>query len=265
MMTRRKARRSAGWLFVGLYAAALIVAFALVAHARTTVNSEDPLTLFVQANQAYSSGNFTQARDLYLHLLTLTPNNATVEYNLGNTYARLGDTALSVLHYERALQSNPRLSDARQNLLQVAPPANHPDVSPLILPFRWVKRLMNVNEWLWATFLFLLAACLSAALWALDFKFPVFWKRLSIVVAVLFLVSAAFTTSTISDAVQPRGVVLHDKTMARSGPGENYLEAMELPAGTKVVAAGEPQRGWVKIRTPDGHAAYVQSGDVEWI
>jgi len=262
---KRNPKNRAGWWFLALFVCVLVASFIVAARAAGPEPEEEPRALFDRANQAYASGDFAQARDLYIKILDAVPNNPTVEYNLGNTYARLDKTALAILYYEKALQSDPGLEDARQNLLRLAPPVNQPEVSPLIRPFRWIKQQMNVNQWLWTTFLTLLVACVATAFWALDFKLPKLWGGLSIAFAIFFLLSLGFSASSMADSLRRDGIVLHEKTVARSGPGDNYIEAMELPAGTKVTAAGEPQRGWIKIRTPDGHAAYVQTADVEWI
>lgn len=246
---------------------ALCVGFAVLSVAAQAAlnDADDPRALFREANQAYSSGEYAQARDLYLRLLTVVPKNPTVEFNLGDAYARLNDTARAILHYERALRSDPRFDDARTNILRLAPPANNPEVSPLIAPLRWVKHRMNADEWVWLSFFLFFALCLWASLWTLEMKPRPLWKHMTGVFSVLLVLSICFAVPAVSDALRREGIVLQDKTLARSGPGDNYREAMELPAGAKIAAVGEPQRGWVKIRTPDGLVAFIQSAGVEWI
>jgi len=245
-----------------LTALLLVPGAALAADPATPESTQDS---FRQANQAYDAGQFEKSRDLYSSILAVVPRNATVEYNLANSYARLHDVARAVVHYERALRSNPRLYDARANLLQIAPPTNFTATSPLLAPFQWIERRMNLNEWLWTTFLLLAAGCLAGGLWALEFRVPRLLRLLAMIFALLFLVSAGFSVAAVDDVATPTGVVLANKTIARSGPGESYLEAMELPAGAKVYAVGPPQRGWIRIQTPEGRVAFLQSGDVEWI
>ncbi len=225
----------------------------------------DAQTLFQKANKAYESERYDDARDLYLEVLALAPRNPTAEYNLGNTYARLGDVGRSVLHYERALESDPRMEDARRNLRQVAPPSNFTETSPLVKPFAWLLRQMNVNEWLTATFLFLAGTCGLAAFGILGIARSRMLKLAAAIFAVLFAISALFSLFSALSVSRNAGIVLSDKALARSGPGENYLEAMDLPPGAKVFAAGEPQRGWIKFTTPDGRAAFLPTETIEWI
>ncbi|MDE6098784.1 MAG: tetratricopeptide repeat protein [Muribaculaceae bacterium] len=68
-----------------------------------------------RADSAYNEENFRQAAQLYTDALKESGPNATIYYNLGNSYYRLGKTGLAIVNYERALRVNPSFDDARTN------------------------------------------------------------------------------------------------------------------------------------------------------
>ena len=78
--------------------------------------SKAEATLIQQADSAYTADNFKEAADTYLHVIATEGNSATLQYNLGNCYYRLGEMGKAILAYERALRFDPTFHDARTNL-----------------------------------------------------------------------------------------------------------------------------------------------------
>ena len=58
---------------------------------------------FAKANQDYSEARFQEAAANYESLVQSGHRNATVFYDLGNAYYRLGSFGKAILNYERAL------------------------------------------------------------------------------------------------------------------------------------------------------------------
>ena len=71
---------------------------------------------FEQANQAYRRGDYAAAIAQYEQLVTARVDDAVVHYNLGNAYHGAGSPGRAIAQYERALQLDPGLEAARQNL-----------------------------------------------------------------------------------------------------------------------------------------------------
>ncbi len=71
---------------------------------------------FDGANQAYRSGDFAAAITQYEQLVTAHVENPVLFYNLGNAYHAAGSVGKSVAMYERALQLDPKMDAAKQNL-----------------------------------------------------------------------------------------------------------------------------------------------------
>lgn len=76
----------------------------------------DAASLFQQALDAQRAGDHVRARDLYLRVITLTPNNAEAYNNLGAVYRALGDLVASEASYRRAVTADPRYAGAWSNL-----------------------------------------------------------------------------------------------------------------------------------------------------
>lgn len=220
---------------------------------------------FRDANAAYEEGNFARAIELYEEILISAPGDAVTEFNLGNAYARAGDIARAILHYERALRSNPRLQAARTNLRRIAPPANFPEASPLLAPLAWTRDQLALPAWLWVVFALLCATCLAGAARVWMRRPPLALRASVWIFAGLLAISALFAFASARERNDRAVIILSQGVIARSGPGPQYLEAMELPAGAKAHSAGEARGGWVKIRTLDGRTAFVQISDLEWI
>ncbi len=71
-----------------------------------------------EGNRLYEEGRFDQAVGWYQTALKAEPNSATIHYNLGNAYFRLGlpgSLGRSIASYYRAFQISPRDGDIRHN------------------------------------------------------------------------------------------------------------------------------------------------------
>ncbi len=73
-------------------------------------------SLTAQADSAYNCEDYKTAARLYESALEADGPVATVFYNLGNTWYRLGRPGNAILNYERALKLDPSFADARTNL-----------------------------------------------------------------------------------------------------------------------------------------------------
>jgi tetratricopeptide (TPR) repeat protein len=71
---------------------------------------------FAKANQAYVEARFQEAAEGYESLIQSGQRHATLFYDLGNAYYRLGSFGKAILNYERALALDPRHPEADANL-----------------------------------------------------------------------------------------------------------------------------------------------------
>lgn len=67
----------------------------------------DDKTLEDEATKMYQEGNYQKAIDLYNEILADDMESASIYYNLGNCYYKIGEISRSILNYERLCCSNP--------------------------------------------------------------------------------------------------------------------------------------------------------------
>lgn len=76
--------------------------------------------LYMQSGLAfYESGNYPQALSAFLKAEELYENNASLHNNIGLTYFMREKYELSIKHLERAIDIEPKFSEARNNLARV--------------------------------------------------------------------------------------------------------------------------------------------------
>ena len=71
---------------------------------------------FVEANQLYFETSFKEAVALYEKILDTGYESASLYYNLGNSYFKIGSLGKAILNYERSKRLNPGDGDLRSNL-----------------------------------------------------------------------------------------------------------------------------------------------------
>ncbi|MCF0177645.1 MAG: BatD family protein, partial [Bacteroidales bacterium] len=110
------------------------------------------------ANELYASGDFQQALEQYIAIEQSGLVSPQLYYNIGNAYYRLGNTARSVLYYERALKLDPSYSDAANNLAIVQRSVlDKIELLPEFILSTWVKKLKySLSSNLWSIIFLLL-------------------------------------------------------------------------------------------------------------
>ncbi|MCI5220525.1 MAG: hypothetical protein D3914_15355, partial [Candidatus Electrothrix sp. LOE2] len=120
------------------------------------------LALFEQANILYSRGEFQQAAEQYLDIISKYGVSASLLYNLADSYAAAGQVGPAVLNYERALRLAPGDADIQGNLAQVRKDAGlYRDDQPL---HRRLAELLGADQWLMIAGCALLCLGISALL-----------------------------------------------------------------------------------------------------
>jgi len=219
---------------------------------------------FRAANQAYREKRFLEAQQLYEQLVEQGIVSADLFYNLGTTYAQLGDSGRAVLYLEKARQLAPRDRDILANLRLVEPPMNRAHER------LWLQLMLSLtfDEWLSVVFL---VYVVSALLWTAWFWGPRARR-------IRLLKASALTISTVAIVVGTcvgvsyyytqatrYGVVLTPGAIVRSGPDERFSELIRAPEGLKLGVEAYQDPEWKIVYFPDGQLGYIRSTDIQEI
>lgn len=237
-----------------------------VAPAAATAQDE----VYLQGHELYQAGQFTEAAEAYRSVLGAGVESATLHYNLGNAYFQSGELGPAILSWERALDRDPGLADARSNLA-LARSLTVDDVEPL--PTFWL-----VSAWRWWVELLPRAVLLGAAalgwllLWGgVAGRILARGERVRRLGTLAMLAGAALVVVLgVNVAVREfgvgqvsRGVILAEAVPVRSAPTEDdNLTLFEIHEGT-VVRIDQRTDSWAEVVLEDGKVGWVPAGVME--
>lgn len=224
----------------------------------------DISTLFLQANQAYKSGDFAAAAAGYEKLLAAGLLNGELLYNLGNACLKKGEIGRAILMYRKAELYMPRDADLEANLLYALGQAKDKidcgeGESFLKTVCFWYTKL-SCRE-LCFVFLFV-----NAVFWLL-FIVRLFWRAdllnicLYVFLFLSILMGASLGVKLYSAAYMRNGVVLEGEVMVRSGSSLSDTVLFKLHEGAELAVTGE-ENEWLKITLCDGKKGWVQKPSI---
>jgi len=239
----------------GFLLAVFFAGFAAQAHAAS---------VFEQAGEKYSKGDFKAAAGLYEELARKKPT-ATVYFDLANAQFRLGQKGRAMANYVRAENLRPRDPDIRwnKNVLQGALQDRLEESTSFYLyPVRRLIRAVTMNE-----IAFLFSSLL--ALYTLFFligRIRLFaWTTpLRRFIFVLLLVCAALGVFKWADTADERVVILDREVFGRYGPSDRETKAFLLHEGALGKVKDE-SGAWILIALPDKTSGWIPKSAVEKI
>ncbi len=211
---------------------------------------------FVDAGEAYAADDYTTAARLYEQLVEEGVVNSALFYNLGNTYYRMKQLGPAIANYERALQLEPQLDAARENLDMAIRATERHLARPL--PSEWEQSLLFWHYNLSQHTTSLLAGLFWCVFWlAMGIRiwrrFP-FFKTTAIA---LFLLALAFGSSAWAKAHPVRiAVASCERVPVRYGMSDDDTVRFDLRVGDRVVVE-KRQNGWTRVVTSDGERGWT--------
>jgi len=215
------------------------------------VAATDLQAAWKKGNAFYQQKEYDSAAYYFEQIAATKPGDATVFYNLGNTYYRLNNIGYAVLNYERALKRKPDYKEAADNLL-----LTQSRIPGLIQPAQdiffitWWKAWTapgTITAWSVASlllFLGLIGLLLYKRLRSGVYIRPQYIGALS-VLWLLALLMAFAASSSLTATI--RGVILSDNVTMNSKASK---VPVSLPEGTSV-----------KVRSTNAAAYEVELAD----
>jgi tetratricopeptide (TPR) repeat protein len=236
---------------------------------RDALNAFDQAIAVAQTKPALAEQLYRNAAAGFEALLQSGLNNPALEYNLGNTYFRLGQLGRAILHYRRAHQLDPADKKLSSNLdyarRQVEPNIRPSGETRLLQDLLFLHYRTSLPQRFWA------AALLSALGWLL-LIIRLRWPSRPPLVAgiILILLGLSFSASAVwqtnDQTKRPSAVVVEDDVILRLGRGEGSDAALKQPLGPGVELRVLQQRGdWVEVHLQNNQAGWLPASAVQRI
>jgi hypothetical protein len=236
---------------------------------QVTASGEQQLVL--QANEAYSAGQYEKASDLYQKVVKEGYSSPELFYNLGNAYFKMNDLPHAILWYERARRLDPGNEDINFNLnVANSRISDKIEAVPELFYKRWFHSLTDLypaNSWAWytvAAFLLSLASlCVYVVSRNLVFRKAGFWSGLVLFAGTLFLLWISW--AAYSQVRSLREAILFTPTVTvKSSPDEKSVDLFVLHEGTKVQILDQIG-DWYEIRIANGSVGWLPAPSMEKI
>lgn len=229
----------------------------------------DQAASLARQDPARAADSYRQAAAGFEALAAAGVRNASLHYNLGNTYFRLGDVGRAVLHFRLAERLAPRDPRLAANLRYV-----RERVDPLITPSGESQLLASLLFWHVQTsaherFLALLAlAALGWTLltaWLVRRRPGLAWTGLVLVILAT-AVGGSLLVQLRDEAARLEAVVVDARPVLRLGRGEGADLALQQPLGPGVELRVLQERGeWLEVRLASGQTGWLPAGSVQRI
>ena len=226
---------------------------------------------FQQANEAFQKNDFEKAAQLYEQLAEAGYRSPELEYNLGNTWYRLGSPGKAILHFERALLLAPHDDDIRHNLaLARQQLQDEIDALPEFFLARWWetwRMAFSSTGWGVAALTLWWAGLAGLAVWQVGEKRE--GQKLGFLAGFVFLLLNLLPFLLAPSRIwfeknTGQAIILEKTASLRSAPDEAGTEIMLLHEGTKV-SLSEQLSGWWQVRLANGETGWLEGRVLEQI
>jgi tetratricopeptide (TPR) repeat protein len=216
---------------------------------------------FAKANADYAARHFREAIAGYESLARAQQWSASLFYDLGNAYFRVGDLGRAILNYERALALDPSQPEAQANLRLVRDQAR-----ALELAKSWPEEhlaFLTANQYAWLA----ASAFWCGAFIVCGFYFarrrPVVWIFALLLLSTI-CIGSLFAVYAFENGAAGRDVaiVTGQNIQARLATAENTGTVLVLPPGSEIkilstrgewtyAALPNELRGWIPTRSAE--------------
>ena len=247
----------------------LLLLMLLIASSIASASEVDDV--MTKANKFYRNGAYKNAIEEYQKLVDEGYEGASLFYNLGNSYYRVGKIGYAILYYEKALKLSPSDEDVKHNIA-FAGLSTIDRIQPLpeFFLFEWWESLLNlfpVNGWAYVVFFFylLLLIIIGSYFFARSIK----QQKAIFLSGIITLFVLALTVSLLIVKINrvekvKSGVIVEHAVTVKSSPDPKSTDAFVIHEGLKVNLEDHLDN-WIKIRLADGKIGWIENSYVEQI
>ncbi len=230
------------------------------------LHAEDTQRLFIEANNAYDSGNYEVAAEGYTSLIAGGNESWELYYNLGNAYYRLDEIGLAILNYERALRLAPTRREIKDNLaLASSKTVDKIEELPRLFLVDWFHAIVNLSTPRgWRVVVLVLVVLLSALLCiffvASDYHLRKSMFIISFVAAfflIISIINATFSARNVTNSKE--AIITAPMVVVKGSPDSKSLDKFVIHEGTKATVTDQ-QDEWWQITLADGKSGWINAG-----
>jgi tetratricopeptide (TPR) repeat protein len=238
--------------------------FAILLVSILTFAGESLDSLFIQANEAYSAGEYEDAYALYTEIKEQGYESPELYFNMGNAAFRSNKLGYSILYYEKALKLDPSNDEAQKNLDFVSIyKEDHLDQVPDFFLKTWARtlyKIFSLSTWSYLALLLFILSLLGILVY-------IFARRLSLkkvgfftglIFMLVFILSLSAAIHRNSDLRNPESaVIIAPSVVVKSSPSLSGTDLFILHEGS-LISIDEAVGEWIEIRISDGRVGWIQ-------
>jgi tetratricopeptide (TPR) repeat protein len=240
----------------------------LFAHARESEGKQNA-GIYNKANEYFAAKDYRNALRLYRELVERGVENASLYYNLGNTYFKAGSLGYAILYYEKSLALAPFDRDIRANLgharrslkERVRPLYNE----RLYAFFRFFSSLMKPGAVAYIElFLFLLTVGVANLAIFMPYARSKLKRPLYTCLALFALSALSLLWYAGYEKNHPRGIVVEKQVYVLSAPIAESETLFTLYEGTEM-RVREARGDWARVSVADGREGWTLAQNIQFI
>lgn len=228
-------------------------------------------SMMEQANQSYSSADYTLAVSQYESVLGSGYESSGLYFNLGNSYFKLNNIPSAILYYEKAMKLDPTDDNIRFNL-DLANSRIIDKMEPLpefFLKTWWksARNLFSSDYWGKIGVAGFILALISLTLFIISRSVSTrkvsFWT--GIFLLALMSVSLLFSLSGYREYSRQSSAIIFTPTVTvKSSPNDGSVDLFVIHEGTKVFIT-DLVEGWSEVHLANGNVGWVKTGSFRYI
>ena len=229
--------------------------------------AQTPDSLFSAANRLYDQARYAEALDAYNRILQSGYESPELYLNMGNAAYRANRKGQAVYYYEKALQLDPHLDAARNNLALTR--RNLIDrFTPLPEGFfhrlyKGYTGMLDLLTWGWISLTAIWLAFFFAVAYLLvqtPTRKRLFFTLALLMLTVWFLAYAGYYGARHRAAI-PHGIVQPEETARYTEPSLAAETDGKIHEGAKVRIL-KREKDWLQVQTVDGNTFWIPANDV---
>lgn len=219
--------------------------------------------VMAKGNEYFKKNKYSLAVEEYQKLVNKGYEGASLYYNLGNSYYRLGKTGYAILYYEKALKFAPADEDIIHNLaLTKIGLKDKVDTLPTFFVFQiWEGLLAAFSVSGWTIIVYVIFILLLVIIVAYFFAWNSSQQRLAFftgagLLIALILASVLLAVKYNKDFNIKNGVIVEPIVTVKLSPDNSAKDGFIIHEGLKV-RMEDFVDDWIKIRLNDGKIGWV--------